>query len=130
MIIVAVCRMMVPMVTGSHPVVFLSELLGLLLIGLLLRLGQLAPHLAQFLGTVSYGQTRVLLLHTGAVLTAEHEERRPAHRRVPVRPATKAQSAPPVCVRAEPFKIKPDNYGWMELVETYCPLGAKVRGSS
>lgn len=118
------CRMMVPMVTGSHPVVFLSEFLGLLLIGLLLRLGQLAPHLSQLLGTVSYGQTRVLLLHTGAVLAAEHEERRPAHRRVTnlqsvrsVRPARQPQSRSgtqtTVCYRAEPFKIKPGDYGWM-----------------
>ena len=58
-----------------YPVVFLSEFLGLLLVGQFVRLGQFAPHLAQLLGTVSYRQAGVLLLDTGSVLTAEHKER-------------------------------------------------------
>lgn len=64
--------------TAAHPVVLLPQLLRLLLVRLLLALGQFAPHLAQFLGAVADGQPRELLLDAGAVLAAEHEERRPA----------------------------------------------------
>lgn len=68
----------ISMATVSHPVIFLPQFLCLLLVRLLLRLSQFAPHLAEFLCAVADGQTRILLLHTGTVLTAEHEERRPA----------------------------------------------------
>lgn len=66
------------MATASHPVIFLPQFLCLLLVRLLLALRQFAPHFAEFLCAVADGQTRILLLDAGTVLTAEHEERRPA----------------------------------------------------
>lgn len=65
-------------------------------------MGQFAPHLTQLLGTVPYGQTRVLLLHTGAVLAAEYEERRPANKHIVTHTfSSRSTEWLPLCVAAD-----------------------------